>query len=172
MMQLCDSLDSFCAETNLKEKELLMIQSSFLKMSCLTAHSLLSFHELNSVSYIFIYNSYSVLFNESCVVRFTSFRIYLIFLCNFNFHHNSVILYNIILMSVSLLWEDLYLIKKLQLTWLRYYTLQIVCIALNFSDSSLRRNDHKLINLNNCAAWFELILVIYKFTDNKNTAFM
>ncbi len=81
-------------------------------------------------------------------------------------------LYNIILMSVSLLWEDLYLVKKLQLTWLRYYTLQIVCIALNFSDSSLRRNDYKLINLNNCAAWFELILVIYKFIDNKNTAFM
>ena len=81
-------------------------------------------------------------------------------------------LYNIILMSVSLLWEDLYLIKELQLTWLRYYTLQIVFIALNFSDSSLRRNDHESINLNNCAAWFELILVIYKFTDNKNTVFM
>ncbi len=60
----------------------------------------------------------------------------------------------------------------MQLTWLRYYTLQIVCIALNFSDSSLRRNDHELINLNNCVAWFKLILVIYKFTDNKNTAFM
>ncbi len=75
-------------------------------------------------------------------------------------------------MSVSLLWEDLYLVKELQLTWLRYYTLQIVFIALNFSDSSLRRNDHESINLNNYAAWFELILVIYKFTDNKNTAFM
>ncbi len=61
-------------------------------------------------------------------------------------------LYNIILMSVSLLWEDLYLVKKLQLIWLRYYTLQIVCIALNFSDSNLRRNDYKLINLNNCTA--------------------
>ncbi len=81
-------------------------------------------------------------------------------------------LYNIILMSVSLLWEDLYLVKKLQLTWLRYYTLEIVYIALNFLNSSLRRNDYKLINLNNCVAWFELILVIYKFTDNKNTAFM
>ncbi len=149
-----------------------MIQSSSLKMSCLTICSLLSFHELNSVSYIFIYNSYSVLFNESCIVRFTSFRICLIFLCNFDFHCDSVMLYNIILMSVSLLWEDLYLVKKLQLTWLRYYTLQIVCIALNFSDSNLRRNDYKSINLNNYAAWFELILVIYKFTDNKNTAFM
>ncbi len=61
-------------------------------------------------------------------------------------------LYNIILMSVSLLWEDLYLVKKLQLTWLRYYTLQIVYIALNFSDNNLKRNDHKSINLNNCAA--------------------
>ncbi len=150
-MQLCDLLDSFCAETNLKEKELLMIQSSSLKMSCLTAHSLLSFHKLNSISYIFIYNSYSVLFNESCVVRSTSFRICLIFLYDFNFHHDSIMLYNIILMSVSLLWEDLYLVKELQLTWLRYYTLQIVFIALNFSDSSLRRNDHKSINLNNCA---------------------
>ncbi len=141
-------------------------------MSCLTAYSLLSFHELNSASYIFIYNSYSVLFDESCVVKFTSSRTCLIFLYDFDFHHNSVMLYNIILMSVSLLWEDLYLVKELQLTWLRYYTLQIVFIALNFSDSSLRRNDHKLINLNNCTAWFELILVIYKFTDNKNTAFM
>ncbi len=149
-----------------------MIQSSSLKMSCLTTYSLLSFHELNSVLYIFIYNLYSVLFNESCVVRFTSFRICLIFFHNFDFYHNSVMLYNIILMSVSLLWEDLYLIKKLQLTWLRYYTLQIVCIALNFSDSNLRRNNHELINLNNCAAWFKLILVIYKFTDNKNTAFI
>jgi len=42
-------------------------------------------------------------------------------------------------MSVSLLWEDLYLIKKLQLTWLRNYTLQIVYIALNFSDSRLKK---------------------------------
>jgi len=49
-MQSCDSLNSFCAETDLKEEELLMIQSSSLKMSYLTAHSLLSFHELNSVS--------------------------------------------------------------------------------------------------------------------------
>jgi len=80
-----------------------MIQSSSLKKLCLAACSLLSFHELNSVSYIFIYNSYSVLFNESCVVRFTSFRICLIFLCDFDFHHDSVMLYNIILMSVSLL---------------------------------------------------------------------
>jgi len=171
-MQSCDSLNSFCAETDLKKKELLMIQSFSLKMSCLTTHSLLSFYKLNSISYIFIYNSYSVLFNKSCVVRFTSFRICLIFLCNFDFHYSSVILYNIILMSVSLLWEDLYLVKKLQLTWLRYYTLQIVYIALNFSDNSLRRNDHELINLNNYTAWFKLILVIYKFIDNKNTAFM
>ena len=141
-------------------------------MSCLTVCSLLSFSELNSVSYIFICNLYSVLFNESYVVKFTSFRICLIFLCDFNFCCNSIILYNIILMSVSLLWEDLYLVKKLQLTWLRYYTLQIVFIALNFSDSSLRRNDHESINLNNCAAWFELILIIYKFINNKNTAFM
>ena len=44
-------------------------------------------------------------------------------------------------MSISLLWEDLYLIKKLQLIWLRYYT-----------DNRLKKNDHKLINLNNCAA--------------------
>jgi len=50
MMQLCDLLDSFCAETDLKEKELLMIQSSSLKMSCLTVCSLLSFYKLNSVS--------------------------------------------------------------------------------------------------------------------------
>ncbi len=141
-------------------------------MSCLTAHSLLLFYELNSILYIFIYNSYFVLFNKSCVVKFTSFKVCLIFLCNFSFCCDSVMLYNIILMSVSLLWEDLYLIKKLQLIWLRYYTLQIVCIALNFLDSSLRRNDHKLINLNNYVAWFKLILVIYKFTDNKNTAFM
>jgi len=125
-----------------------------------------------SISYIFICNSYSVLFNKSCIVRFTSFKVYLIFFCNFDFHYDSVMLYNIILMSVSLLWEDLYLIKKLQLKWLRYYTLQIVCIALNFSDSNLRRNDHKSINLNNCTAWFKLILVIYKFINNKNTAFM
>ncbi len=55
-------------------------------------------------------------------------------------------------MSVSLLWEDLYLVKELQLTWLRYYILQIVFIALNFSDNSLRRNDYELINLNNCVA--------------------
>jgi len=135
-----------------EKKNLLIIQFSFLKMSCLTIYSLLSFHKLNSVLYIFIYNSYSVLFNEFYVVKFTSFKVYLIFLCDFDFHYDSVILYNIILMSVSLLWEDLYLIKKLQLTWLRYYTLQIVYIALNFLDNSLRRNDHKLINLNNCAA--------------------
>ncbi len=141
-------------------------------MSYLTACSLLSFHKLNSVLYIFICNSYSVLFNEFYIVKFTSFKIYLIFLYNFDFHHSSIMLYNIILMSVSLLWEDLYLVKKLQLIWLRYYTLQIVCIALNFLDSSLRKNDHELINLNNCAAWFKLILIIYKFTDNKNTAFM
>jgi len=108
MMQLCDLLNSFCAETDLKKKELLMIQFSSLKISYLTTYSLLSFHKLNSVSYIFICNSYSVLFNEFCVVRFTSFRICLIFLCNFDFHYNSIILYNIILMSVSLLWEDLY----------------------------------------------------------------
>jgi len=49
MIQLCDSLNSFCAETNLKEKELLMIQSSSLKMLCLTICSLLSFYELNSI---------------------------------------------------------------------------------------------------------------------------
>jgi len=42
-------------------------------------------------------------------------------------------------MLISLLWEDLYLVKKLQLTWLRYYTLQIVYIALNFSDSRLKK---------------------------------
>ncbi len=149
-----------------------MIQSSSLKMSYLTAHSLLSFHKLNFILYIFICNSYSVLFNKSCIIRFTSSRVCLIFLCNFDFYYDSVMLYNIILMLISLLWEDLYLVKKLQLTWLRYYTLQIVCIALNFLDNSLRRNNYKLINLNNCAAWFELILVIYKFTDNKNTAFM
>ncbi len=141
-------------------------------MSYLTAYFLLSFHELNSILYIFICNSYSVLFNKSYIVRFTSFKVCLIFLCNFDFYCDSVMLYNIILMSVSLLWEDLYLVKELQLTWLRYYTLQIIYIALNFSDSSLRRNDHELINLNNYAVWFKLILVIYKFTDNKNTAFM
>ncbi len=50
MMQSYDSLDSFCAETDLKEKELLMIQFSSLKMSCLTVCSLLSFHKLNSIS--------------------------------------------------------------------------------------------------------------------------
>ncbi len=149
-----------------------MIQFSSLKMSWLTAHSLLSFHKLNSILYIFICNSYSVLFNESYIVKFTSFKVCLIFFCNFNFYCDSVMLYNIILISVSLLWEDLYLVKELQLTWLRYYTLQIVCIALNFLDSSLRRNDYELINLNNCAAWFKLILVIYKFINNKNTAFM
>ncbi len=151
-MQLCDLLNSFCAETDLKEKKLLIIQSFSLKMSYLIIYFLLSFHELNSVLYIFIYNLYSILFNESCVVKFTSFKICLIFLYDFNFYYDSVMLYNIILMLVSLLWEDLYLIKKLQLTWLRYYILQIVYIALNFLDNSLRRNDHKLINLNNCAA--------------------
>jgi len=102
-MQLCDSLDSFCAETDLKKKELLMIQSSFLKMSCLTICSLFSFYELNSVSYIFICNLYSVLFNKSCIIRFTSFKVCLIFLCDFNFCCDSIMLYNIILMSVSLL---------------------------------------------------------------------
>ncbi len=151
-MQLYNSLNSFCAETNLKKKELLMIQSSSLKMLCLTAHSLLLFYELNSILYIFIFNSYSVLSDKSYVIKFTNFKVYLIFLYDFNFCCDSVMLYNIILMSVSLLWEDLYLVKKLQLIWLRYYTLEIVCIALNFLDSSLRRNDHKLINLNNCTA--------------------
>jgi len=80
-----------------------MIQSSFLKMSCLTAHSLLLFHELNSVLYIFIYNLYSVLFDKSYIVKFTSSKIYLIFLCDFDFYYKSVMLYNIILMSISLL---------------------------------------------------------------------
>jgi len=80
-----------------------MIQFSSLKKSYLTTHSLLLFHKLNSILYIFIYNSYSVLSDESCVVRFTSFRICLIFLYNFDFHCDSVMLYNIILMSVSLL---------------------------------------------------------------------
>jgi len=102
-MQLCDSLNSFCAETDLKEKELLMIQFSSLKMLCLTVCSLFSFYELNFILYIFIYNLYSVLFNESYIVKFTSFRICLIFLYNFDFHHNFIMLYNIILMSVSLL---------------------------------------------------------------------
>ncbi len=171
-MQLCNSLSSFYAKTNLKKKELLIIQSFSFKISCLITYSLLSFYKLNSISYIFICNSYSVFFNKSYIIKFTSSRICLIFLCNFNFYYNFIILYNIILMSISLLWEDLYLIKKLQLTWLRYYTLQIIYIALNFLDSSLRRNDYKLINLNNCTAWFKLILIIYKFINNKNTAFM
>ncbi len=102
-MQLCDLLNSFCAETDLKEKKLLIIQSFSLKMSYLIIYFLLSFHELNSVLYIFIYNLYSILFNESCVVKFTSFKICLIFLYNFNFYYDSVMLYNIILMLVSLL---------------------------------------------------------------------
>jgi len=85
-------------------------------MLCLTTYSLLLFYKLNSILYIFIYNLYSVLFNKSYIVKFTSFKICLIFLYNFNFHYVSAMLYNIILMSVSLLWEDLYLIKKLQLT--------------------------------------------------------
>ncbi len=50
MMQSYNSLNSFCAETDLKKEELLMIQSFSLKMSCLTAYSLLSFYKLNSVS--------------------------------------------------------------------------------------------------------------------------
>ncbi len=50
MMQSYDLLNSFCAETDLKEKELLIIQSSSLKISCLTVYSLLSFHKLNSIS--------------------------------------------------------------------------------------------------------------------------
>ena len=82
-------------------------------MSCLTTHFLLLFHKLNFILYIFIYNSYSVLFNKSYIIRFTSFKIYLIFFYNFNFYYIFIMLYNIILISVSLLWEDLYLIKKL-----------------------------------------------------------
>ncbi len=72
-------------------------------MLYLVIYFLLLFYKLNSVLYIFIYNSYSVLFNESYVVRFTNFKIYLIFFYNFNFHYISIMLYNIILMLISLL---------------------------------------------------------------------